>query len=315
MTLARCLESLLRQARSDVELLLINDGSPDKCDEICRNYAERFSNIRYFQKENGGVSSARNLGLEKAMGEYVLFVDSDDYVSESLFSFLDRTIADCDSDLTIFSYYSVNGQQLESRLRKPVIAANRAQTMPEIVNAMCKRTINQPWAKLYKRSIIEQNKITFPIGISVGEDRAFNIKYSLYINSFRVSDQPLYYVCIENAESLSRKQRDDLDEQMAAQLRFIEDAFRNKNIPAAEQQAYRETISFDLLRTVYTKAKYLRRSDMEFFARIRELRTLCGEINAHGWAYPKTRYCRLISLPVRWKLAIVIDVMAWKLTH
>ena len=74
-TLRRCLDSLVGQHFSDYELLLINDGSTDGSDAICREYASTYSCVRYFAKENGGVSSARNLGLEQAEGEYILFVD------------------------------------------------------------------------------------------------------------------------------------------------------------------------------------------------------------------------------------------------
>ena len=80
-TLRRCLDSLVGQQFSNYELLLINDGSTDDSDAICREYANTYSCVRYFAKENGGVSSARNLGLEQAEGEYILFADSDDYVS------------------------------------------------------------------------------------------------------------------------------------------------------------------------------------------------------------------------------------------
>lgn len=80
-TLRRCLDSLVGQQFSNYELLLINDGSTDGSDAICREYASTYSCVRYFAKENGGVSSARNLGLEQAEGEYILFADSDDYVS------------------------------------------------------------------------------------------------------------------------------------------------------------------------------------------------------------------------------------------
>lgn len=80
-TLRRCLDSLVDQSFDDYELLLINDGSTDGSDAICREYANVYPCIRYFAKENGGVSSARNLGLEQAKGEYILFVDSDDWLS------------------------------------------------------------------------------------------------------------------------------------------------------------------------------------------------------------------------------------------
>ena len=78
--LPRCIDSILAQSYTDFELLLIDDGSPDNCGAICDEYATRDSRVRVFHKKNGGVSSARNLGLENACGEYIAFIDSDDYV-------------------------------------------------------------------------------------------------------------------------------------------------------------------------------------------------------------------------------------------
>ena len=89
-TIRRCLDSLVSIIRDDVELLVINDGSGDRTGEICQEYAERYSNVRYFCKENGGVSSARNMGLDEAAGEYILFVDSDDFVTEEYFEISDN---------------------------------------------------------------------------------------------------------------------------------------------------------------------------------------------------------------------------------
>ena len=85
-TLQHCVDSLLLQKCEDVEIILVNDGSQDGSAAICRSYAARYSAVRYLEKSNGGVSSARNAGLDAAQGRYVLFVDSDDYVPGSLFS-------------------------------------------------------------------------------------------------------------------------------------------------------------------------------------------------------------------------------------
>ncbi|MCD7819712.1 MAG: glycosyltransferase [Lachnospiraceae bacterium] len=89
-TLNQCLESFAVQLRDDIEILLVNDGSMDKSEGICKSYCEQYPNFRYFYKENGGVSAARNLGLDYAKGEYILFADSDDYVSDKLFETLDE---------------------------------------------------------------------------------------------------------------------------------------------------------------------------------------------------------------------------------
>ena len=107
--LPRCIESLILQKYSNIEILLINDGSLDNSLEICRKYAEKDIRIKVFDKVNGGVSSARNVGLENASGKYVMFVDSDDYVSKDYCQNLYNIISDSDLDVVCTSHYNVNG--------------------------------------------------------------------------------------------------------------------------------------------------------------------------------------------------------------
>ena len=101
-TLPRCLDSLVPQLREDTELLIINDGSTDQTETVCTSFAQKYPQIRAFSKDNGGVSSARNVGLDNARGEYVLFVDADDAVREDYFSVLDDALADR-PELLLFS--------------------------------------------------------------------------------------------------------------------------------------------------------------------------------------------------------------------
>ena len=105
-TLRRCLDSLVDQSFDDYELLLINDGSTDGSDAICREYANVYPCIRYFAKENGGVSSARNLGLEQAKGEYILFVDSDDYILPTMYEKLIYSMSRYKAQIVSCQYFT-----------------------------------------------------------------------------------------------------------------------------------------------------------------------------------------------------------------
>ena len=100
--LHRCIDSILNQTFPDFELLLIDDGSKDQSGEICDEYAKKDSRVKVFHKENGGVSSARNVGIDNAVGEYICFCDSDDWVEKTwLLSFFERM---CDNDMLITSF-------------------------------------------------------------------------------------------------------------------------------------------------------------------------------------------------------------------
>ena len=106
-TLSRCINSVLEQNYTDFELILIDDGSPDKSGEICDNFASRDTRVKVVHKNNGGVSEARNEGINRASGQYVSFIDSDDSVSPDFLGKLFAALSDNDSDMSMCSYFSV----------------------------------------------------------------------------------------------------------------------------------------------------------------------------------------------------------------
>lgn len=314
-TIGRCLDSLLVELRKDTEIILVNDGSQDASGEICEQYAAQHRNIRYISKQNGGVSTARNCGLDNAHGEYVLFVDSDDYVAPDFFTILGAALEKTPSDWIQFSCCADNGREKRERIYSPLITIGREQLMPHIINAICKKQLNPPWAKLYRRDIIEEHHIRFPVGASVAEDRVFNIHYSMYAQSYVVSDRVLYYVSAENENSLSRRRHSDLKEQFKITDEYFVSALREADIPAAEKEQYQRAYNFGDCRGIYHDAKLLIQDGVGWFDRQKSIGKLCDEINKRKMKYPKTRYCTLITLPVRLRLTPVIDAIAWKLTQ
>ena len=101
-----CIESILKQTYSNFELLLINDGSPDRCGDICEEYARKDSRIQVIHKKNGGVSSARNAGIKRSKGKYIMFIDSDDWVNEKILEELLEQTFVTGSELTICAEYT-----------------------------------------------------------------------------------------------------------------------------------------------------------------------------------------------------------------
>lgn len=314
-TLQRCLDSILAGHYPDMELLLINDGSIDGSGKICEMYRDAFPNIRYFDKKNGGVSTARNKGLDEAAGEYIAFVDSDDCVSKDYFLKMDHVLNEAPYDYVRFSYSIKNGIEEKKRSFTPFEAHSREQVMPCIIDAMCRKTINGPVAKTYRREIIEANQIRFPVGVHVGEDRAFNIEYSFYIQSCAVSDIELYTVNTENDDSLSRKRHVNLKQQLETAKEYLLNRLQDAPVSEREKELYRQAMNFDDCRSIYHDAKLLHFDHEGWFERQKRLGGICDEINKRHMRYPKCPYCTLISLPVRLRLTPVIDAVAWKLTH
>ena len=314
-TLERCLNSLISQLKKNIEIILVDDGSLDSSLTICRNYAALYSNITVITQENGGVSKARNRGLDEAKGEYILFVDSDDYVSANYIEAINLMVEKTDSDLYQFSYTIISLKGEHIRTFKSLNDPTRETLLPDIINAMCNKRINQPWAKVYKRSIIEANGIRFAEGVSIAEDREFNIRYSLYINSYCASNRAIYYVDRRNENSLSRKKQTNAEEQSKITYRYFEESMANAPIPSREKEQYLRAANFASCRYVYHKAKKLHDENLSWWKRQLKLYEMCNDINKQKMQYPNTFFCNLLVLPVRLKFTVFIDCLAWKLIH
>lgn len=314
-TISRCLDSVLSQAYDDVEVLLINDGSTDASESICKKYVDTYENVFYYTEENRGVSSARNYGLDLALGDYILFVDSDDYVTNDYFSSIDAVLSTHEYDLVQFSNYIDNNDIRTSRIRGDFQACTREELFQHFMGMLHKKKSNQPWAKVYKHSIIKDNNIRFPENIEIGEDRAFLIHFSFFINSFCISSNPIYCVNTDNTDSLSRKQRSDLNEQIRKQHDYLNRILFNNVHSEKEKKEYEKSFHFDELRMVYTKAKNQHKDCVKFFKRLRYLRNLCKEIKKYHWSFPDNLYSKLLVFPVQHNLPIIIDLVGWKLAR
>lgn len=314
-TIHRCLDSLLNQPHESTEIILINDGSPDTSGEICKEYAEKHPEIRYIEKENGGVSTARNMGLDIAQGEYVVFVDSDDWVYDNYFSTIHRLLSEDDWDLLQYSQNYTDGNTEKPRIQEDFKSEDHKVIFNKIIEYMCHKHINKPIDKVYKRNIIEDNHIRFHPDLCVGEDRTFNIVFSLNMKKWCVISDLIYWVSLENGESLSRQKRDNLDEQIDIAEKYLFEVIEKSSATSDEREMLIKAIQFDNMRAVYTKAKYLHNNNVKLLKRLKELNIYCKQVNKQNFTYPSGKFCTLISLPVRLKLTPVLDAMAWVLTR
>ena len=196
--LRKCVESILSQTFTDFELLLINDGSTDSSGAICDEYAQKDTRVRVFHKENGGVSSARNLGLDKARGQWITFVDSDDYVEPEMLSCIHQYE---DEELIAMSYIYEKEPVIEYEKLKDKKILLSSRNLTEILMLGAFMT---PYSKFYKREIIEIHKIRFNERLTAREDTLFVWVYLLRIENIRTIDLSLYHYCIKE-EGLSHK--------------------------------------------------------------------------------------------------------------
>lgn len=200
--LSRCVDSILSQTFQDFELLLVDDGSKDISSDICDNYAAKDQRIKVFHKKNGGVSSARNIGLNYAKGEWIAFIDADDYVKESYLANLwEHSQKQVDLVISYAEIHSGDGINKESYPSKFVDDTNFDSIFIE--NDMNWHT--SPWSKLYKRSIIEEHHLRFCEGMHIGEDAVFLYSYMLYSNKIYISPDTDYCYFDYNPGSLTKR--------------------------------------------------------------------------------------------------------------
>ncbi len=306
-TLCRCLDSIVSQPFSDYELLLINDGSADASGDICREYADRYPAIRYFEKENGGVSSARNMGLDEVRGEYILFVDSDDFVSDDYFAVLSDALKNKAADLLMFGYRNFDAISKERDTGE--FYENAAVGIAERVSSAMQRYLfSSLWSKVFKRQIIERHNIRFANDLAIGEDFAFIFTYAMHIRSIASISDKLYNVDVSDGNSLSRKARPYLTEQLMEVNRRMYAAYRAAEHSPEAARHYEEALSFMTYRSAYSCCKELLKFDITPKQRRREIRKICSlyrreSVKSVGWK------CAAIALPVRLSLSFMIDLL------
>lgn len=196
--LRKCIDSILSQTYTDWELILVNDGSKDNSGKICDEYKKTDKRIKVVHKPNGGVSSARNLGLSMAHGEYVCFIDADDWVEPAyLEDFqLDKIKADFYVSGASYDVYD----KVYSQLIYTETFCRNAETIKEQFIRQHLDDNGYPWGKVYKLNLIRENELNFNASLSMNEDHIFVFQYYYLIDTlFIASSCKYHYTVFDNA--------------------------------------------------------------------------------------------------------------------
>jgi Glycosyltransferases involved in cell wall biogenesis len=199
--LAKCLDSLLAQTNKDFKVIIVNDGSPDDCQDIIDVYVKEHPNFIYgYQKENGGLSDARNYGMQFVDTEFVLFIDSDDFVEPNL---VEKVLGEVDEevDMVVFDY----NQYYESEDKKIVIHNGLSEGKDYFLseNADIMVTIkNAAWNKLYRSSLFIENHIEYPKGYRY-EDLGTTFKLLLHTRKIRFLNIPLVNYLVDRSGNIT----------------------------------------------------------------------------------------------------------------
>lgn len=189
--LSQCINSLINQTFKNLEIILVDDGSLDNSGKICDEFSEMDSRIIVIHKENNGLSSARNAGLKIAKGNFIGFVDSDDWLDENMYEILFKLIKDNDSDISCCKFFKA----ADSEEKVPVIDNEIIQSFTNIdgLNNFYTDLYTQTvvaWNKLYKRNLFDN--VTYPTG-KIHEDEGTTYKLFYKANKITYTNKPLYY--------------------------------------------------------------------------------------------------------------------------
>lgn len=246
-TLRRCVESLCRQTYKDLEILLVVDGPPDGSGVLAEKLSKEDARIRVINQKNQGVSFARNKGIQEAKGEYIRFVDSDDFVdedsNEKLFAAMEKTNA----DLVIGGFHHLYFNRDILKNPRPGVFqrekdsfVKRGTSLPadeDFCELYLQGFLNMPWNKLYKKELIKDG---FPMDLNLGEDLLFNLSYMKGIERITAISHPVCnYIQDDRGTTLSTKKRMD---KIPIALRLFSEAeaffkelhMDDKNMPASK---------------------------------------------------------------------------------
>lgn len=201
--LKECLDSIVQQKFSSWELILIDDGSTDGSKNIYQNYADN-EKMKIYMKENSGVSAARNLGISYAKGKYILFLDADDLLEGNALTIISEDInSDSNVDLILYDYYVLFNETL-----RPAKKNNRSGDYigTDVIEQLLSFSVRQSqwyssdwygnmrpvWGKCFKKSVIDDNKLTFKEGLKYGEDMAFVLSYLLNSKHVKITSHCFY---------------------------------------------------------------------------------------------------------------------------
>lgn len=206
--LTECIRSIIGQTYQDWELILVDDGSEDSSAMICRDFSLQDHRIHYIHKENGGVSSARNEGIKRVSGEFIAFVDSDDFIEPNMIELLMNN-READFSMCGYQLYDEATQTVTRQYVCKSLDGNIQDLAKNIRNYLSPPFLLGPCFKLFRRSIIEQYNIKFPLDLSYGEDAIFVFEYLQHCGKINIISYVGYTYRKHGAETLSGCFRQD----------------------------------------------------------------------------------------------------------
>lgn len=248
--ISKCLQSVLSQTYTDLEIIIVDDASPDNSMAIAERLIQQTANtydIKVLHNEkNQGIATVRNILLDNATGDFILFVDSDDYIATNAVESLVDRAAKTNCDIVRSGYFEVKGEQVRTIPLKPW--RDKIGLLKQHIKAW--DSIEAMWQLFIRRSMIEEHHIRFAEGVNASEDHLMMIKLYFYADSITDSEKPIYYYRIDNEQSVTHVNpkafHDSMYKGMDNAISFLKDN--------GVYETYRDEV---LTRTFLTKQTFL----------------------------------------------------------
>lgn len=279
--ISETIESVISQTYTNWELILVDDGSLDDSGSICDVFSEKDKRIQVFHQENLGVSAARNKGIKHAEGEWIIFIDSDDYVDRNM---LEVMLSNSENmDLVVCPHKEFPTGKVQTWKEKIYIGL--ANTKYDFECLYYAGFYNSPWGKMYRCDLIKE---LFPDDVSLGEDLMFNLAYMKNCKKIKAIERPMYFYRVFVRDSLTKKTRYDITEIWEKMFLTIFDAFDgDNNVMKCVQERFIGTMIY----------KYLTLSKNKFYSIREKIKIMRIWRNSHLYT---DRYN--VRLPVRYRM-------------
>lgn len=283
-----CIDSIICQTYSDWELILIDDGSPDSCPQICDEYAAKDSRIKVIHQKNAGVAAARNAGLNVAQGEWIWFVDSDDWIAKNAVGVLKKNLVYGNQDIVMFAYKRWKNGFVED----DDICVFEYDDFNEF---LCHNICFHNQRMLFSKTIIQQNKLRFTEGIRLAEDLEFQYKYEMLCRRpIAINDALYQYRIREGSVTHTDTYRAHAVEDIIKVLYNLLVFIREKNI---ESEAWLNKRLEMLMKNMLYSASKVKKLDVSGFQH--DVRTIINGYRSSGFTCFEGKKIKLAYRSVR----------------
>ena len=305
----KAIQSMLDQTFTDFEFLIVDDGSPDRSGDICDRYAAKDGRIRVIHKENGGAPSARNTAIEQARGEYVYFMDADDWAAKTMLADMCRLADEKKADLVVCGYYIDTYYGRDHRTDKLCLDNrsydSREEFRRESYRYFDKNLLYTPWNKLYRMDLIRKFDLKFPD--TMWDDFPFNLSYLDHVERVTFTDRAYYHFVRARSDSETSAYRANMYEKREEEHGWMLALYEKWGIddPQTEEMVQRRYIERLIGCIANVTSSHCTLSGKERRAEIKRMLANPRVEHALAIAEPRSFYMKLMLVPIRMKSTLL----------